>query len=121
MIIFLAGIKGISTQYYEAAEIDGAGNWDQLRYVTLPLLKPTIVFLIVTGTIRYLRIFTQVLNMSYQGEGGPLNSTKPLVLYIYDTAFRSFDMGYASAMTVVLFLIILTITLIQLRVMKSEE
>ncbi|MEA5030917.1 MAG: sugar ABC transporter permease, partial [Sphaerochaeta sp.] len=121
MIIFLAGIKGISTQYYEAAEIDGAGNWDQLRYVTLPLLKPTIVFLVVTGTIRYLRIFTQVLNMSYQGEGGPLNSTKPLVLYIYDTAFRSFDMGYASAMTVVLFLIILTITLIQLRVMKSEE
>ncbi len=121
MIIFLAGIKGISTQYYEATEIDGAGNWDQLRYVTLPLLKPTIVFLIVTGTIRYLRIFTQVLNMSYQGEGGPLNSTKPLVLYIYDTAFRSFDMGYASAMTVVLFLIILTITLIQLRVMKSEE
>jgi multiple sugar transport system permease protein len=121
MIIFLAGIKGISVQYYEAAEIDGAGEWDQLIRITLPLLKPTIVFLVVTGTIRYLRIFTQVLNMSYQGEGGPLNSTKPLVLYIYDKAFRSFDMGYASAMTVILFVIILIITLLQLKVMKSED
>jgi len=121
MIIFLAGIKGISRQYYEAAEIDGAGSWNQLLLITLPLLKPTIVFLVVTGTIRYLRIFTQVLNMSYQGEGGPLNSTKPLVLYIYDKAFRSFDMGYASSLTVILFIIILIITLIQLKVMKSED
>ena len=121
MIIFLAGIKGISKQYYEAAEIDGAGNRDKLFRITIPLLKPTIVFLLVTGTIRYLRIFTQVLNMTYQGEGGPLNSTKPLVLYIYNSAFGRFNMGYASAMTVVLFLIIMIVTLIQLRVMKSEE
>ena len=121
MIIFLAGLKGISEQYYEAAEIDGAGNWAVLRFITLPLLKPTIVFLIITGTIRYLRIFTQVLNMSYQGEGGPLNSTKPLVLYIYNSAFQQFDMGYASAMTVILFAIILLITLIQLKVMKNED
>ncbi|MCF7946795.1 MAG: sugar ABC transporter permease [Spirochaetia bacterium] len=121
MIIFLAGIKGISQQYYEAAEIDGANNADKLFRITIPLLKPTIVFLVVTGTIRYLRIFTQVLNMTYQGEGGPLNSTKPLVLYIYNSAFRRFDMGYAAAMTVVLFLIILIITLIQLKVMRSEE
>jgi multiple sugar transport system permease protein len=75
----------------------------------------------VTGTIRYLRIFTQVLNMTYQGEGGPLNSTKPLVLYIYRSAFQQFDMGYAAAMTVILFLIILAITLVQLRVMRSED
>jgi multiple sugar transport system permease protein len=121
MIIFLAGIKGISTQYYEAAEIDGAGNRDKLFRITIPLLKPTIVFLCITGTIRYLRIFTQVLNMTNQGEGGPLNSTKPLVLYIYNSAFRRFDMGYASAMTVVLFLIILLVTIIQLKVMKSED
>ncbi|MDA3940182.1 MAG: sugar ABC transporter permease [Spirochaetia bacterium] len=121
MIIFLAGIKGISKQYYEAAEIDGAGNKDKLLNITIPLLKPTIIFLLVTGTIRYLRLFTQVLNMTFQGEGGPLNSTKPLVLYIYNSAFSRFDMGYASAMTVVLFLIIMIITLIQLRVMKSEN
>jgi multiple sugar transport system permease protein len=120
MIIFLAGLKGISQDYYEAASLDGAGKIALLRHITLPLLKPTTIFLVVTGTIRYLRIFTQVLNMTYQGEGGPLNSTKPLVLYIYNSAFRDFDMGYASAMTVILFLFILAITLFQLKVMKSE-
>lgn len=121
MIIFLAGLKQISRQYYEAAEIDGADNRQMLFFITIPLLKPTIVFLVVTGTIRYLRIFTQVLNMTYQGEGGPLNSTKPLVLYIYNSAFRRFEMGYAAAMTVILFVIILVITLIQLKVMRSEN
>ncbi|MGD1815780.1 MAG: carbohydrate ABC transporter permease [Pleomorphochaeta sp.] len=120
MIIYLAGIKGISKQYYEAAEIDGANNFQTLVKITLPLLKPTFIFLLITGTIRYLRIFTQVLNMTSQGDGGPLNATKPLVLYIYNTAFNSFRMGYAAAMTVILFLIILIITLIQLRVSKSE-
>lgn len=121
MIIFLAGLKAIPLQYYEAAVVDGANNRKQLLYITIPLLKPTIVFLVVTGTIRFLRIFTEVLNMSYQGEGGPLNSTKPLVLYIYNKAFYEFEMGYASALTVILFLIILTVTLIQLRVMKDEK
>ncbi len=121
MIIFLAGMKGISEQYYEAARIDGATNMQQLRAITLPLLKPTMVFLVITGTIRYLRIFTQVMNMTSQGDGGPLNSTKPLVLYIYDTAFRSFEMGYSATMTVVLFCIILVVTLIQMRISRSEE
>ncbi len=121
MIIFLAGLKAIPLQYYEAAVVDGANNRKQLFYITLPLLKPTIVFLIVTGSIRFLRIFTEVLNMSYQGEGGPLNSTKPLVLYIYNKAFYEFEMGYASALTVILFFIILIVTVIQLRVMKDEK
>lgn len=121
MIIFLAGLKGISEQYYEAARIDGASNMQQLQKITLPLLKPTIVFLVITGTIRYLRIFTQVMNMSTQGDGGPLNSTKPLVLYIYDTAFRSFEMGYSATMTVALFCIILIVTLIQMRITRSED
>jgi len=121
MIIYLAGIKGISCQYYEASEIDGATNLQQLTYITIPLLRNTFIFLLITGTIRYLRIFTQVLNMTAQGGGGPLNSTKPLVLYIYNTAFQSFDMGYAAAMTVILFLIILMITLIQMRVTRDES
>lgn len=121
MIIFLAGLKAIPSSYYEAAVVDGANDRKQLMYITLPLLKPTIVFLVVTGTIRFLRIFTEVLNMSYQGEGGPLNSTKPLVLYIYNKAFYEFEMGYASALTVILFLIILSVTIIQLRVMKDEK
>ena len=120
-IILLAGLKGIPDEYYEAARIDGAGNMQILRKITLPLLKPTAIFLLISGTIRYLRIFTQVMNMTSQGDGGPLNSTKPLVLYIYDTAFKSFEMGYSAAMTVVLFCIILVITLIQMRVTRSED
>ncbi len=121
MIIFMAGLKGISKQYYEAAEIDGASSFNVLRYITLPLLRNSFIFLLITGTIRFLRIFTQVVNMTRASGGGPLNSAKPLVLYIYDTAFRSFDMGYASALTVILFLIILLITLIQMRVTRNEK
>lgn len=121
MLIFLAGMKGIPKHYYEAASIDGAGNWIMLRSITIPLLRDTIVFLLITGTIRYLRIFTQVLNMTYQGDGGPLNATKPLVLFIYQHAFNQFEMGYASAMTVFLFLFILLITMIQLKVTKNEN
>lgn len=120
VIIFLAGLKAVPEFLYEAADIDGADNWQKLSKITIPLLRPTIIFLVVMGTIKYLRIFTQVYTMTFQGEGGPLNSTKPLVLYIYNSAFRRFDMGYASAMTVVLFLIILFITLVQLRVLEIK-
>lgn len=121
MIIFLAGIKAISPSLIEAARIDGATEPQLLFSVTIPLLRPTLIFLLITGTIRYLRIFTQVMNMTFQGEGGPLNSTKPLVLYIYTNAFKSFKMGYAAAMTVVLFVIILIITLIQMVVTRDEN
>jgi multiple sugar transport system permease protein len=120
VIIFLAGLKAIPEFLYEAADIDGADNWQKLFKITIPLLRPTIIFLVVVGTIKYLRIFTEVYNMTYQGEGGPLNSTKPLVLYIYNNAFRSFDIGYASAMTIVLVIIILCVTLIQLRVLEIK-
>lgn len=120
MIIFLAGIKAISSSLLEAARIDGATERQLLWFITLPQLKATTVFLVVTGTIRYLRIFTQVMNMTFQGEGGPLNSTKPLVLHIYNNAFKSFKLGYASAMTVVLFLIILVVTLVQMRITNHE-
>lgn len=82
-------------------------------HVTLPLLNSTIVFSALIGTIRYLQVFGEVLNMSSQGMGGPLNSTKTLVLFIYNEAFQSYHMGYASAATVVLFLIILTLTVVQ--------
>ena len=116
----MAGLKAVPEFLYEAADIDGADNWQKLFKITIPLLRPTIIFLVVMGTIKYLRIFTQVYSMTFQGEGGPLNSTKPLVLYIYNSAFRSFDMGYASAMTVVLFVLILCITLIQLKVLEEK-
>src|SRR5262249_2831572 len=95
IIIFLAGLRAIPSTYYEAARIDGLGEWPILWKITIPLLKPTIVFLVVFSSIGFLRIFDQVFNMTTNDPGGPLNSTKPLVLLIYQTAFRSYDMGSA--------------------------
>lgn len=120
MVIFLAGLEAIPTQFYEAAQLDGANGWCQFWHITLPLLNPTIVFSALTGTIRYLQVFTEVMNMSSQGTGGPLNSTKSLVLFIYEEAFKSFDLSYASAATVVLFVIILVLTVVQSKVITRK-
>jgi multiple sugar transport system permease protein len=119
IIIFIAGIRAIPTSYYEAAKIDGAGAWQVLREITLPQLRPTIIFLTVISSIGFLRIFDQVYNMTQEGEGGPLNATRPLVLNIYKAAFEDFEMGMATAQTVVLFTILLIITIIQLRVLRK--
>jgi len=120
IIIFMAGLRAIPQTYYEAARIDGVGPWTILWRITLPLLKPTIVFLVVLSSIGFLRIFDQVFNMTTNNPGGPLNSTKPLVLMIYETAFSSFDMGYAAAQTVVLFVILLAVSLTQLYIMRDK-
>jgi multiple sugar transport system permease protein len=119
IVIFLAGLKAIPRTYYEAAEIDGAGAWHVLFEVTLPLLRPTIVFLVVTSSIAYLRIFDYVYAMT-NGQGGPLDATKPLVLKIFETAFTHFEMGYAATQTVVLFAILLVISLVQLKLLRSR-
>ena len=119
VVIFLAGLRAIPGEYYEAAEIDGAGAWDTLRRITLPLLRPTIVFLVVVSSIAFLRIFDYVYNMT-GGQGGPLDATKPLVLKIYETAFAHFEMGYAAAQTVVLFVILLVVSLVQHRLLQSR-
>ena len=120
IIIFLAGLRAIPETYYEAARIDGVSRWTILFEITLPLLKPTIVFLVVFSSIGFLRIFDQVFNMTTNDPGGPLNSTKPMVLMIYDTAFNSFDMGYATAQTVVLFTVLLVISLGQLYILRDR-
>jgi multiple sugar transport system permease protein len=121
IVIFLAGLHAIPDIYYEAARLDGAGRWAMFRNITLPLLNPTIVFLAVTSAISSLQVFSQVQNMSAQGTGGPLNSTLSLVLYVYQKAFGgAYQMGYASAMTVVLFALILAITVVQLRVLSRR-
>lgn len=120
MVIFLAGLENIPKMFYEAAEIDGASSWQKFIRITIPLLNPTIVFSAVIGSITFLQSFTQVLNMSPEGSGGPLNSTITLVLYIYQLAFQQFDMGYASAATVILFLIILAFTLFQMKVLTKK-
>jgi multiple sugar transport system permease protein len=118
VVVFLAGLKAIPQEYYEAAAIDGAGRGRALAHVTLPLLRPTIVFLVIVSSIAFLRIFDYVYSMTL-GQGGPLDSTKPLVLMIYETAFGHFQMGYATAQTVVLFAILLSISLVQLRLLRS--
>jgi len=120
MVIFLAGLEGIPQTFYEAAEIDGANGWHRFWKITWPLLNPTIVFSALTGTIRYLQVFTEVLNMSSQGQGGPLNSTKSLVLFIYQEAFKSLNLSYASAATAVLFVIILVLTVVQNKVITKK-
>ena len=120
IIIFMAGLRAIPQSYYEAARIDGVGPWTTLWEITLPLLKPTIVFLVVFSSIGFLRIFDIVFNMTSNNPGGPLNSTKPLVLMIYQTAFSSYDMGYAAAQTVVLFTILLIVSLVQLRLLRDR-
>ncbi|MBB5234666.1 multiple sugar transport system permease protein [Deinococcus budaensis] len=115
VVLFLAGLAAIPRSYYEAAEIDGATGTQSFWRITLPLLNPTIVFSVVTGTISYLQLFTQVVNLNFTDQGGPLGSTLTVAVYIYQMAFGRFQMGYASAITVVLFGIILAITLLQLR------
>jgi multiple sugar transport system permease protein len=119
VIIFMAGLRAIPRSYYEAADMDGAGGWQVLREITLPLLVPSFVFLLITSSIGYLRIFDQVYNMT--GDGGPLNATKPLVLMIYQYAFSQLDLGYAAALTVVLFAILLALSLLQLRLLRARR
>lgn len=115
VIIFLAGLQQIPQSYYDAAKLDGANRWQSFWNITLPLLNTSLVYLAVLQTISFLRMFAPVLNMSFQGDGGPLNSTTTVVLRVYREAFSSYNMGYASTLTVVLFLIILFITVVQLK------
>jgi len=119
MIIFLAGLQGIPDIYYEAAEIDGAGRWAKLRNITLPLMSPIIFFNFVLGLINTFQIFT-VAYLITGGTGGPENSTLFLVLYIYRTGFRSQNMGYAAALSWVLFLILLILSFVIFKYMGSR-
>jgi len=115
MIIWLGGLKGIPRQLYEAAEIDGASTWRKFRHVTLPMLTPYIFFNLVMGIIGTLQIFTQAFIMT---SGGPNDSTLFYAYYLFNNAFRYFKMGYASAMAWILFLIILVLTLIQMKLAR---
>lgn len=116
-IIFLAGLQSIPEELYESASIDGASSTDKFFKITLPLIKPTLFFVIAINTIRSFQIFTEIFTMT---GGGPLNSTQTIVHYLYVTGFRQFRMGYASAMAYILVIIILIITLIQQRALRSK-
>jgi multiple sugar transport system permease protein len=112
MVIFLAGLQGVPQEMYEAAEVDGAGWFRKIRAVTVPLITPTIFFNLIMGMIGSFQVFTSAYVMT-NGNGGPVNSTLFYVLYLYQNAFRFFEMGYASGMAWILFLIIMVFTLIQ--------
>jgi multiple sugar transport system permease protein len=112
MVILLAGLKGIPPALYEAAQIDGAGNWASFWNITLPMLSPAIFFNLILAIIGAFQVFTQAYIIT---DGGPENATLFYVLHLYRTAFENFRMGYASAMAWVLFVIILLFTYVQFR------
>jgi len=112
MLIFLGGLQNVPDQLYEAIELDGGGEWRKFIHVTLPHLTPVIFFNIVIGLIDMMQMFTQVYVLT---GGGPLNSTLVYVLYIYQTAFQGLQMGYASALSWVLFMVLFGLTLFQFK------
>ena len=116
MIIYLAGLQSIPTNLYEAAKIDGANWWHRTRFITLPMLSPTIFFQLIVGFIFSMQIFTEAFIMT---NGGPADASLFYLLYLYRTAFQYFDMGYASALAWVLFVVILVLTIILFKTGKS--
>ena len=114
MIIYLAGLQGIPTALYEAAKIDGAGTWHRFRHVTIPMITPVIFYNLVMGLIGSFQYFTEVY-VATSGDGGPLRSTLVYNLYLYQNAFKYFEMGYASALAWFLLLLTLVATLLVFR------
>lgn len=118
MIIFLAGLQAIPYDLYEAGKLDGASNWRLFFSITIPMLRPTLLFVIVINTLNALQVFDLPFVLT---NGGPVNRTNTLVMYMYDTSFNFLRMGRATAMAVVLFGIIFVITLIQLRLLRDDS
>lgn len=112
MLIYLAGLQGVPQSLYEAAEIDGASRLSRFRHITLPMMTPTLFFTLTMGIISTFQVFTIVYVVT-AGMGGPLDSTLVYLLYLFRQGFVYFRMGYASAMALVLFVIILIITFVQ--------
>ncbi|MBD8068649.1 carbohydrate ABC transporter permease [Bacillus sp. PS06] len=110
LIIYIAGLQSIPKELYEAAEMDGANSWDKFRKITFPMVSPTSFFLLITGIISTFKVFDLIAVLT---KGGPLHSTSMLVWHLYDTAFVNLDIGYSSAMAVILFFIVFLITIFQ--------
>ncbi len=118
MVIFLAGLQAIPADYYDAAKIDGAGSWAAFRHITLPLLKPTLLLVIVMNVIVAMKVFAVPMIMT---GGGPADSTRVLPLFIYQTAFEFFDMGRAAAMSVFLFVAVMLFSFVQVRMFTQRD
>ncbi len=117
MIIFIAGLQNIPERLYEAATLDGANGWQQFRYITLPMLAPTFLFVALITMIGYFQLFAEPYVMT---QGGPSNSTLSVVLLMYQEGFRWWNMGYAAAVAFVLFALILAASLLQLRLRSAS-
>jgi sn-glycerol 3-phosphate transport system permease protein len=118
MVVFLSGLSGLPPEVLEAAALDGAGPWRRLRYVTLPLLKPTAAFIATTSLIASFQLFDVVRLLT---QGGPVRSTTVLVYAIYEQLFRDLRVGRASALVVVFFLVLSGLTWLKWRAFRTEE
>ncbi len=117
-LLIFAGLKTIPRALYEAAAIDGAGEFQTFRSVTLPLLRPVLTFVLVTSVVGSFQIFDTI---AITTEGGPVNATRVIYWYIFEHAFVRFDMGYAAAIATVLFLILITVTIVQFRFLRGSQ
>ena len=118
VILFLVGLQSVPEQYYEAAELEGATHWQQFRFITLPMINPTIFLVVVLSTIGGFSLFIEPYIMT---EGGPLNSTLSAVMYIYRQAFQYYHMGYSATLGVCFALLILAVVAVQKRYVESES
>lgn len=117
LVIYYAGIMAIPADQYEASSLDGAGRWAQLRYITIPALRPVTLLVVILGTIWSFQVFDLVYIMT---GGGPGGATTTIVMSIYQSGFQNFEMGYASAMAVVLFIVILIISVFQKKALSDD-
>lgn len=118
MVIFLAGLQEIPPELYEAAEVDGANQWQQFIYVTVPQLRNTIIFVVLATTILAFKLFDQVKVMT---DGGPQNASMTTMLYVIEQGWGQLKVGYASAVSVVFFIIVLIVSLSQRRILREER
>ncbi|MEZ0610005.1 carbohydrate ABC transporter permease [Fibrella sp. WM1] len=118
VILFLVGLQTVPTQYYEAADLEGATAWQKFRYITLPMINPTLFMVVVLSTIGGFSLFIEPYIMT---EGGPLNSTLSAVMYIYRQAFQYYHMGYSATLGFCFALLILTVVAIQKRYVETTD
>ncbi|PLR97531.1 carbohydrate ABC transporter permease [Bacillus sp. T33-2] len=118
MLLYLASMQGVSKEMYEAAELDGASSWQKFYRITLPMISPVIFFDVITSTIYSFQIFQEAYVMTENGDGGPSNSLLFYNLHMWNNAFEIFDMGYASGMAWILFIIVMALTVVNLKVGK---
>lgn len=118
MVIYLAGLQAIPRHLYEVAEVEGVSCWQQFIHITLPLLRPSMAIVAVMSSIAAMKVFEEIYVMT---QGGPMDASKTLVYFIYETAFAEFEMGLAAAAGMVLFAITLTLSLINLRLLRKKH